>query len=91
MGREAKLHMRTHARTERDGVSERLNRTLVESRRSLLIHAGLGAEMWSLAVAHAVFIKNRVWHLRHQTSENVGASPYQALYGATPRSINLRV
>ena len=76
---------------EQNGVSERLNRTLVESGRSLLIHAGAGAELWSLAVAHAVFIKNRVWHSRHQISENVGASPYQALYGATPRTTNLRV
>ena len=72
-------------------MSERLNRTLVESGRSLPIHAGAGAELWSLAVAHAVFIKNRVWHSRHQISENVGASPYQALYGATPRTTNLRV
>ena len=76
---------------EQNGVSERLNRTLVESGRALLIQAGLGAELWSLAVAHAVFIKNRMWHKRLQISENVGASPYQALYGSTPRTTNLRV
>ena len=76
---------------EQNGVSERLNRTLVEAGRSLLIQAGAGAELWSLAVAHAVFIKNRMWHKRHQIAENMGASPYQALYGATPRTTNLRV
>ena len=76
---------------EQNGVSERLNRTLVESGRALLIQAKLGAELWSLAVAHAVFIKNRMWHKRLQISENVGASPYQALYGSTPRTTNLRV
>jgi hypothetical protein len=76
---------------EQNGVSERLNRKLVEAGRSLLIQAGLGAEMWSLAVVHAVFIMNRMWHKRHQISENVGASPYQALYGATPRTTNFRV
>ena len=76
---------------EQNGVSERLNRKLVEAGRSLLIQAGLGAEMWSLAVAHAVFIMNRMWHKRHQISENMGASPYQVLYGATPRTTNFRV
>ena len=76
---------------EQNGVSERLNRTLVEAGRSLLIQAGAGVELWSLAVAHAVFIKNRMWHKRHQIAENMGASPYQALYGATPRTTNLRV
>jgi len=76
---------------EQNGVSERLNRTLVEAGRSLLIQAGASAELWSLAVAHAVFIKNRMWHRRHQIAENMGASPYQALHGATPRTTNLRV
>ena len=35
---------------EQNGVSERFNRTLLESGRALLVNAGLAKEFWSLAV-----------------------------------------
>ena len=46
---------------EHNGVSERLNRTLVEAGRALLIDAGLAKEFWSLAVKHVVYVKNRLY------------------------------
>jgi transposase InsO family protein len=58
---------------EQNGVSERLNRTLVEKARTMLIEAGLPLEYWAEAAATATYLKNRSptkalkkkLHLRH--------------------------
>ena len=76
---------------EQNGVAERLNRTLVELARSLLVEAGMSEAFWSLAVKHVVYCRNRIWHKVHQTSANVGASAYQVLYGKPPNIDHLRV
>ena len=44
---------------EQNGVSERLNRTLVEMSRSMLIDAKLPNKFWAEAVSTAVYLKNR--------------------------------
>ena len=44
---------------EQNGVSERLNRTLVESTRSMLIHAKMPLKFWAEAVNTAVYLHNR--------------------------------
>ena len=75
---------------EHNGVSERLNRTLVESGRALLIEAGIAKEFWSLAVKHLVYVKNRMYHSA-LTQGNCGASPYQSVFGKAPRFKQLRV
>ena len=75
---------------EQNGVSERLNRTLLESGRALLINASLAKEFWSLAVKHVLFVKNRVWHRKHQ-SGSTGASPFEVLEGKPARLDQLRV
>ena len=76
---------------EQNGIAERLNRTLVELARSLLIEAGLSETFWSLAVKHVVYCRNRIWHKVHQVSANVGASAFQVLYGKPPNIEHLRV
>ena len=45
---------------EQNGVAERMNRTLVESARSMMSQASLGKEFWAEAVNTAVHIRNRV-------------------------------
>ena len=55
-----------------NGVAERVNRTLVEHARCLLINAGLSSNFWSLAVKHVAYCRNRLWHQKHQVSANVG-------------------
>lgn len=42
-----------------NGVSERLNRTLVEKARSMLNASGLDRKFWSEAVMAANYLKNR--------------------------------
>ena len=44
---------------EQNGVAERLNRTLVEAVRSMLIDANLPHKFWAEALSTAVYLKNR--------------------------------
>ncbi len=44
---------------EQNGVAERLNRTLVESARSMLLDANLSKSYWAEAISTAVYIRNR--------------------------------
>ena len=50
-----------HDTPEYNGVSERLNRTLLEKVRAMLHKSHLPRFLWGEALAHAVFIKNRTW------------------------------
>uniref|UniRef100_A0AAV1UQ06 Integrase catalytic domain-containing protein n=1 Tax=Peronospora matthiolae TaxID=2874970 RepID=A0AAV1UQ06_9STRA len=42
-----------------NGVAERMNRTLVESARCMIEHAGLSKRYWGEAVSTAAFLRNR--------------------------------
>ena len=44
---------------QQNGVAERLNRTLVERARSMLMEAKLSPDLWAEAIATAVYLKNR--------------------------------
>ena len=44
---------------EQNGVSERLNCTLIESARSMLIHAKMPLKFWAEVVNTAVYLHNR--------------------------------
>ena len=64
-------HERTIPKTpQQNGVSERMNRTLVESVRSMLVDAKLPHEFWAEALSTAVYLRNR--------------SPTKAVDGMTP-------
>ena len=44
---------------EQNGVAERLNQTLVEAVRSMLVDANLPHKFWAEALSTAVYLKNR--------------------------------
>ena len=51
------VHQFTNLYTpEQNGVSERLNQTLIESRKSMLFHAGLPLRFWAEAVNTATYL-----------------------------------
>nr|AAZ28935.1 polyprotein [Phanerochaete chrysosporium RP-78] len=62
-----------------NGVAERLNRTLRESARAMLLAAELPRKFWPEAVSYACLIKNRLPHAALK-----GMTPYQALTGEKP-------
>lgn len=64
---------------EQNGISERKNRSLVETARCLLVLSGLPASLWAEAVNTANYIRNR-----SPTSSLNGKTPYKILYGAAP-------
>lgn len=71
---------------EQNGVAERLNRTLVETTRAMLLDAKLPHQFWAEAVSTATYLRNR-----SPTSAVEGATPHQAWYGQKPRVEHLRV
>ena len=69
---------------QQNGVSERLNQTLVEAARS---HAGLSNAYWAEAVATATYIRNRMV----TSALKSGQTPYQLWYGRKPSLGHIRV
>ena len=70
---------------EQNGVAERLNRTLVEMARSMLLDAKLSKKLWAEAIATAVYLKNR------SPTKALKTTPYEAWHGTTPKVDHLRV
>jgi hypothetical protein len=50
-----------HDTPEYNGVSERLNRTLLVKMRAMLHDSGLPKFLWGEAAHHAVYLKNQTW------------------------------
>ena len=71
---------------QQNGVSERMNRTIVESARSLLYHAKLPLTFWAEAVNTAVYLRNR-----SPTSVRKGCTPFELWFDRKPDVSNLRV
>ena len=71
---------------EQNGVAERLNRTLVETSRSMLIDSKLPKKFWAEAVSTAVYLKNR-----SPSKPLQGMTPYEAWHGNKPSVSHLRV
>lgn len=71
---------------QQNGVAERLNRTLVESARSMLLDANLPKRFWAEAVSTAVYLKNRC-----PTKAVPGMTPFEAWHGEKPEVDHLRV
>ena len=72
---------------QQNGVSERLNRTLVEAARSMLSHADLSNAYWAEAVATATYLRNRLV----STALKAGETPYLLWYGKKPNLEHIRV
>lgn len=80
-------HEKTVPKTpEQNGVSERLNRTIVESARCMLQDSRLSKTFWAEAVSTAVYLKNRC-----PTKALPDKTPYEAWNGVKPNVDNLRV
>ncbi|PIL23016.1 hypothetical protein GSI_14323 [Ganoderma sinense ZZ0214-1] len=77
--RGVELKLSVHDTHEHAGVSERLNRTVMEKVRAMLIASGLPRFLWGEALLHAVWLKNRT-----STKALSGRTPYEALTGSPP-------
>ena len=71
---------------QQNGVSERLNRTIMEAVRSMIFHSGVPLELWAEAVNTAVYVHNR-----SPTSALKNATPYEYWFQKKPDVSNLRV
>lgn len=71
---------------QQNGVAERLNRTLEDSARSMLLHHNVDPRLWAEAVATAVYIKNRSY-----TRALNRLTPEEIWSGRKPTVSHLRV
>jgi hypothetical protein len=71
---------------EQNGVAERMNRTLIETVRSMLADANLPHEFWAEALSTAVYLRNR-----SPTKTLLKKTPFQAWMGKKPSVGHLRV
>ena len=78
-------HEVTVPKTSRqNGVAERLNRTLMEMVRTMLIESNLDQRFWGEAMSTAVYLRNR------SPMAVIGMTPHEALYGEKPNMRHLR-
>ena len=81
------IHQFTNPYTpEQNGVSERLNRTVIESAKSMLFHAGLPLRFWAEAVNTATYLHNR-----SPTGSLPDKTPYECWCWTKPDVSNLKV
>ena len=71
---------------EQNGVAERMNRTLIETARSMLINSKLPLRFWAEAVSTAAYLRNR-----SPTKSVCGMTPHEAWTGHKPNVDKLRV
>jgi hypothetical protein len=69
----------THDTLQLNGVTERLNRTLLERIRALQHASELPKMLWGEALCHTTWLKNRT-----ATRALDNKTPFEALYGTTP-------
>ena len=85
--KEGITHQLTVPKTpEQNGVAERMNRTLVESVRSMLADAKLPHKFWAETLSTAVYLRNR-----SPTVAVKGKTPFEAWTGRKPNVKHLRV
>jgi len=76
--------------SESNGVAERMNRTLFDIVRPLLITSGLPASFWGEALDTAVKIRNRLPTKSLSEKDNPSLSPYEAWFGHKPNVDKLK-
>jgi hypothetical protein len=82
------LHEHTQPYTpQENGISERINQTLQNMMRCLLIQSGLPESLWGEAIMTACFLYNRLLH----SSLKLGFTSFQSLFGYKPNSDKLHV
>jgi hypothetical protein len=75
-----KVEMTAPYSPQQNGVSERLNRTILERARAMLVAHNLPHFLWPEAVSYAVYIINR----SPTTSLAGNITPYEAFWGIKP-------
>ena len=75
-----------HSR-QQNGVSERMNRTLVESERSMIAHTRLSNIFWAEAISTAAYVRIRL----PTTALKERETPYKRWYGRKPDVSHFRV
>lgn len=81
-----KRHLTVPYNPEQNRISERKNRTLMETARCLLIESGLPPSFWAEAINTATYIRNRC---PSRTLD--GKTPYEAWTGRKPIVSHLRI
>jgi hypothetical protein len=80
------VHQKTNPySSQKNGIAERLNRTLVDRARAMLGSSGLGREFWAKAVNTANYVRNRTVSRIH------GKTPIKVLTGRKPTVNHQRV
>ena len=78
-------HQRTTPYTpEQNGKAERLNRTLMEKTRAMLLEANLPKDLWGEAIATANYLRNRA------PVAGRSKTPWELFYGTKPDVSHLR-
>lgn len=80
------LETTTSYTPQQNGKSERDNRTIVESARTMIQAKNLPLSLWAEAVGTAVYVLNRT-----VSSTSNGKTPYEIWMGRTPNLSHLRV
>ena len=70
-----------------NGIAERLNRTMAEKARCMLLEAHLDQKFWAEAFATAIYLKNR----SSTRSLPSCVTPYEVLEGSTPTVHHLKI
>ena len=87
MKKEGVCHELTVPKTpEQNGVAERMNRTLVEGVRAMLVDARLTHHFWAEALFKAVYLRNQSPAMAVK-----GMTPFEAWTGEKPNVEHLRV
>ena len=81
------IHQKTTPRTpQQNGVSERLNLTIMDRVRTILIESRLPLSLWAEAVDYTIYTKNR-----SPAAAVKGKTLYEVFWGIKPDISNLRV
>ncbi|KAF0739240.1 hypothetical protein Ae201684_005159 [Aphanomyces euteiches] len=76
----------TPRRQWQNGTAERMNRTLVEMARTMLLHANTAKHWWAEAVNTAAFLRNRI-----PNSKTDDKTPHEMIRGTKPKIASLKV
>ncbi|KAH9101889.1 hypothetical protein LEN26_015639, partial [Aphanomyces euteiches] len=76
----------TPRRQWQNGTAERMNRTLVEMARTILLHANTAKHWWAEAVNTAAFLRNRI-----PNSKTDDKTPHEMIRGTKPKIASLKV
>ena len=80
-------HQQSAAYTpEQNERAERLNRSIVEKTRALLIDSGLSKNLWAEAACTANYLRNR-----QVNSLNDSKTPFELFFGTMPNVSNIRI